>query len=85
MEMAKVQHLYKMSQTVGHVFEASSNFLYRVMIRHPAQTFFQQPCCGDTHVESGCRKRGVEFKGGSHHDLNHRNRQNRHGCLFVQR
>ena len=31
-------------------------------------------------LKSGCRKRGVEFKGGSRQD---RNRQNRHGYLLV--
>ena len=42
-----------------------------------------------TATQSGSRKRGVEFKGGSRHDRNRhnrrnrRNRQNRHGCLLV--
>ena len=40
-------------------------------------------------VPSGCRNRGVEFKGGSRHDRNRHNRRNRqnrpnrHGCLLV--
>ena len=38
------------------------------------------------HCMSGSRKRGVEFKGGSFHDWNRHDRQNRqtrHGCLIV--
>ena len=44
------------------------------------------PRIADTNSGSG--KRGVEFKGGSHHDRNRhnrnrQNRQNRHSCLLV--
>ena len=34
-------------------------------------------------IWSGSRKRGVDFKGGSRHDRNRHDRQNRHGCLIV--
>ena len=36
---------------------------------------------GGQNDDSGSRKRGVEFKGGSRHQTHH-DRQNRHGCLI---
>ena len=61
----------------------------------PRKPFISRIFCAQRGIEtmvsdhdlgSGRRKRGVEFKGGSRHDRNRQNcqnRQNRHGCVFV--